>query len=186
MCNAVFFTDYLVDINNSNYYYCDSLWCCFPHHSWVFLYLQNILIAHSCLFSTHRGCFKFFCHMPRGCGKPKTVVCAVHWQSRNPDLCRGGTGDAAAAKHRACPYPASVDVCIWLMLRYQGTSLRPLGEYLWSQGCSDFWVRDTRTDKYTIAWLAGCSRGNLRPKGWLLTTEGSFRGNPAGQKVVGK
>lgn len=87
MCNAVFFAVYLVDTNNSDYYHYDSLYPCFPYHSWFFLYLWNILIACFCLFSTHWGCFKYCCSLPGGCGKPETVIFAVHWQSRNLDPC---------------------------------------------------------------------------------------------------
>lgn len=121
-----FLTNYLVVINNNNYYYHDTLCSGFPHHSLEFLYLQNIVKAHCCLFSAQWGCCEFCCNLPGGFWKPKTAVCAVHWKATSPHS--SGMGDAAV-RHRVCSYAASVEMCILFMLNYWGVSICPLGEY---------------------------------------------------------
>lgn len=159
MCNTlfIFFSSNFVVINNSNYHYRDSSCSCFLHRSWVVLYLQNIMRAHSCLFSAQWGCCKFCCNLPGGYGKPKKDgLCSAGIHT----LHRGGAGDAAAARHQVGPYPSSVETCCW------GASLCPWGGHLWSEGCSEFWAKGAGPCKYSIVQLARWSRGNLRPKGW--------------------
>lgn len=58
-----------------------------------------------------------------------------------------------------------------------------MGEYLVAEMLSFFGLRRLRlrnAAKFDWQALAG---GKLRPKGWLLTTEGNFRESPAGKKV---
>lgn len=157
-----------------------TLCCCFLLRSWVFLCLWNILIAHSLLFSTHCRCLNSaaICleavvsqrrWLVRCTGKAEIRIRAQRWY--------WGCWDSKAPSLLLL---APVDVCIWLMLSYQGASLCPVS----ISGHSDALI--SRLRMVEIVWLVGCSRGNLRPKGWSLTTEGSFRASPAGKKVMGK
>lgn len=85
MWNAVFLTDYLVDINNSSYYY-DSMLLLSPSLLSLSMFVKHFDSPFPFVFHPLQM-FKFCCNLPRGCGKPKTVACAVHWQSRNPNPC---------------------------------------------------------------------------------------------------